>query len=271
MTASHTERPSQELPIPSRGPVFPRFSFPLVDRALRTRPATVLDLRAETPTILSLRLTRPASFDHSAGQHVMLRLDTSRGPDMRPLSIASDPHSDELEFATRIGPSAFKRAFKALRPGDQVKVSRPLGSFAYDPGSPAVMIAGGIGITPLRSILSTLSTSKRPVPPVRLLFANRGLEEVPYRDDLERLAHLNPELRITWVLPEEPVPSPSGDVLAGRIDHDLLSQVNVEHPDATYYVTGPASMVADMAAAIRDIGVPKSRIRQSRQTFPLSH
>lgn len=265
-----TKRQSRQLLARGRGPVLPPFAFALVDRALGTRRATVLDVRAETPTIFSLRLERPPGFTYSAGQHAIVRLATQQGPDMRPLSIASMPEADELEFATRSGPSAFKQAFLRLRPGDHLKVSRPMGTFAFDPQRPAVMVAGGIGITPLRSMLLTLAKTHRVRQPVRLLFANRSLDEVPYRTDLERLADQHSQLRITWVLRDVPATSPRGEVLAGRIDHDLLSRVAAEHPEAMYYVTGPTSMVTDMATVIRDIGVPKSRIRQAKQTFPLS-
>ena len=267
---TNTKRHRGEQPVRSRGPVLPPFAFALIDRALGTRQATVLEVRAETPTIFSLRLARPPGFTHSAGQHAMVRLATQHGPDMRPLSIASMPGADELEFATRNGPSAFKQAFLGLRPGDPVKISRPLGAFEFDHDRPAVMVAGGIGITPIKSMLSTLAPTPRTRQPVRLLFANRSLDEIPYRKHLERLAEQHCELRITWVLRDLPATSPRGEVVAGRVDHDLLRRVAAEHPGAVYYVTGPAPMVTDLTTQIRDIGVPKSRIRQSRQTFPLS-
>lgn len=270
MTRSDTRRLPHELPVRGRGPVLPPFTFAVIDRALGTRRATVLGVRAETPTIVSLRIARPAGFTHSAGQHVMLRLATQQGPDMRPLSIASMPDADEVEFATRIGPSAFKQAFSNLRPGDQVKVSRPMGDFAYDPDRPAIMVAGGIGITPLRSMLMTLARTRRTGQPVRLLFANRSLEEAPYRADLERLVQLHPELHVTWIVRDLPAGSPNGDVLAGRIDHALLRRVSEINAGAIYYVTGPADMVKAMTAVIHDIGVSKHQVRQSRQTFPLS-
>jgi ferredoxin-NADP reductase len=271
MNTSGTRRQSQELAARGRGPVLPRFAFSVIDGVLRTRTATVVNVIAETPTIFSLRVQRPPEFRHVAGQHLMLRLQTRQGPDMRPLSIASMPDSDELEFATRAGPSAFKRAFMELRPGDRVKVSRPLGTFSFDRTRPAVMVAGGIGITPLRSMLLTLATEAGDSQPVHLLFANRSPEEIPYRVELERLAQLYSGLRITWVLPETPTPSLGGEVLTGHIDRGVLSRVAAENPRAIYYVTGPARMVDDMTAVLRDIGLPKSHIRQSRQTFPLSH
>ncbi len=96
-----------------RGPVAPRLLFPLIDGLVGARPATVLEVRAETPTILRLRLEPPAGFHHHAGQHAVLRLHTDQGPDLRPLSIASPPDANVLEFATRIGPSAYKQAFAA--------------------------------------------------------------------------------------------------------------------------------------------------------------
>jgi hypothetical protein len=79
-------------------------------------------------------------FHHDPGQHAVLRLHTDQGPDLRPLSIATPPDTDELEFATRIGPSAYKQAFAALQGGDRVKVSRPMGSFRLDPTRPAMMV-----------------------------------------------------------------------------------------------------------------------------------
>ena len=64
--------------------------------------------------------------------------------------------------------------------------------------------------------------------------------------------------------------APSGQVINGRIDLDCLAQQQEELPDAIFYVTGPAAMVQAMRQMLRSIGLPKSRIRQSRQTFPLT-
>jgi ferredoxin-NADP reductase len=251
-----------------RGPVAPRFLFPLIDGLLGARPATVLEVRAETPTILRLRLQPPPGFHHHPGQHAVLRLRTDQGPDLRPLSIASPPDANVLEFATRIGPSAYKQAFAALQAGDRVKVSRPMGSFRLDPTRPAVMVSGGIGITPLRSILGAAAASGHTAP-IRLLFSNRTAEEIPFRVELDQLArHL--DLRITWVLSASVAGAPSGDVLAGRIEASHLREQLRQLPDAVVYLTGPAAMVDDLTGMLRRIGLPRSQLRRSRQTMPLS-
>jgi glycine betaine catabolism B len=252
-----------------RGPLAPRFLFPLIDGVLGTRPATVLEVRAETPTISRLRLERPAGFHHDPGQHAVLRLHTDQGPDLRPLSIASPPDADELEFATRIGPSAYKQAFAALQGGDRVKVSRPMGSFRLDPTRPAVMVSGGIGITPLHSMLTAAAASGHSAP-IRLLFSNRTTEEIPFRFELDQLARRHPGLRITWVLSASAAGAPSGDVLAGRIEVGHLREQLRQLPDAVFYLTGPAAMVDDLTGMLRRIGLPSSQLRRSRQTMPLS-
>jgi ferredoxin-NADP reductase len=269
MTQVNNQLPP-DIAVQGRGPVAPPFAFPIIDRLLGMRRTAVLDVRAETPTILSIRLERPPRFDYRAGQHAMLRVITDQGPDFRPLSLASAPQAAQLEFATRIGPSAFKHAFVALRPGDQVKVSRPMGSFRFDPSRPAVMVAGGIGVTPVKSMLTAAVVSRHRAP-IRLLYSNRAVEEIPFRPELEELARAHPDLRITWVLPGPTGGAPNGEVVNGRIDLDRLAQQKKELPDAMFYVTGPTAMVQDMRKMLRDIGLPNSRIRQSRQTFPLSH
>ena len=259
----------QDLIVQGRGPVAPPFAFPIIDRLLDMRRSAVLDIRTETPTILSVRLDRPPGFNYRAGQHAMLRLATDQGPDFRPLSIASAPQAPWLEFATRIGPSAFKQAFHGLRPGDQVKVSRPMGSFGFDLSRPAVMVTGGIGITPVKSML-TAAVSSGHGAPIRLLCSNRAVEEIPFRPEFEELARAHPDLRITWALQGPTVGAPSGEVVNGRIDLARLAQQKQELPDAMFYVTGPAAMVQDMREMLRGIGLANSRIRQSRQTFPLT-
>jgi ferredoxin-NADP reductase len=255
--------------VTGRGPVAPRFLFPLIDGLLGARPATVLEVRAETPTIMRLRLEPPSGFRHHPGQHAVLRLRTDQGPDLRPLSIASPPDADELEFATRIGPSAYKRAFAALEGGDRVKVSRPMGSFRLDPSRPAVMVSGGIGITPLRSILGAAAASGHNAP-IRLLFSNHTAEEIPFRLELDQLARRHLDLRITWVLSESAAGAPTGDVIAGRIEVDHLREQLRQLPDAVVYLTGPAAMVDDLTEMLRRIGLPSSQLRRSRQTMPLS-
>jgi ferredoxin-NADP reductase len=259
MTATSVS--GSERTLPARSPVAPGFAFPLIDRVVGARPTRVLGIDALTPTMQRLRIERPDGYRFRAGQHALLRLGTDQGPDLRPLSLAGPPDGDHLEFATRVGTSAFKRAFVGLRPGDVVKVSRPMGGFAYDVTRPAVLVAGGTGITPLRSVLLAGAAAA----PVRLLFSNRTADEIPFADELTHLARRHPDLTITWVLTAPAPGTLPGPVHAGRISADLLDRQAAELPDALFYVAGPAALVSDVSTMLRSVGVAPRRIRSVTQ------
>jgi ferredoxin-NADP reductase len=263
---------SPEVPAPERGPIAPPFAFPVIDRLLRARPARVLAVDPLTPTVVRLVLSRPPGYRFRAGQFALLRLATSQGQDMRPLSLAGPPDADTLEFATRAGTSAYKQAVLRLAPGDEVKVSRPLGAFRYDHERPAVLIAGGLGITPLRSVLLQLQQLQQlqqddsvPSAPVSLLFSNRDAAEIPFRDELSELAQRHPNLKITWVVTSPISPLPAGTAHRGHIDGSLLRVHADEVPDALFYVSGSPSMVADTVAELGRLGISRRRIRKVAQ------
>ncbi len=94
--------------------------------------------------------------------------------------------------------------------------------------------------------------------PLRLLFSNRTAEEIPFRQELEQLSRVHPDMRITWVVSSR----------TGRITAEQLRRHVDELPDAVFYVTGPASLVTDVVATLRATGVPRARIRLSKQTLP---
>ncbi len=193
-------------------------------------------------------------------------MGTNQGPDLRPLSLAGAPDRDHLEFATRAGTSAFKQAVLALRPGDLVKVSRPMGGLTYDPSRAAVFVVGGIGITPVRSLLLAAGTSTAQAP-IRLLFSNHSAEEIPFADELADLYSRREDLSITWVLTSPSALALPGPVRGGHVTEELLHKQAAELPDAMFYVTGPATMVSDVHAMLRNIGVARGRIRSVAQGY----
>ena len=263
---TYTDHVALPSTAPARGPRVPKFAFPVIDRIVAAQATRVLSLDALTPTIVRLRLERPAGYEFRASQHALLRLTTNQGPDLRPLSLAEAPDSDHLEFASRAGTSAFKQAVLALRPGDLVQVSRPMGGLAYDPTRAAIFIVGGIGITPVRSLLLAPGTSTAQAP-IRLLFSNHAAEEIPFADELAGLDSQRNNLSITWVLTVPSELAMPGPVFGGHVTEHLLHQHAAELPDAIFYVTGPATMVSDVRAMLKNIGVRRGRIRSVAQGY----
>jgi glycine betaine catabolism B len=78
------------------------------------------------------------------------------------MSLATSPTRPHLEYAVRLSDSPYKLAFAALQPGDEVLVCGPIGDFVLHEMRPAILIAGGIGMTPLKAWPSTPPTGRCP-------------------------------------------------------------------------------------------------------------
>jgi ferredoxin-NADP reductase len=260
-TDLHTVSPITRV---GRLPVAPRWAFPALDRAVGSRSARVADIRTLAPGTVHLRVDRPEGFRFRAGQFALLQVSTPWGPDLRPLSLAGSPDGEAIEFATRVGSSAFKHALFSLGPGDEVKVSRPIGGLPYDPDRPAVLIAGGMGITPLRSLMLSAAAVEASAP-IHLLFSNRHWDWIPFRTELASEERMRANLRITWIQ-TSPIGVPQDtNVHHGRITGDLLERELRTTPDAVFYVAGPAPMTADVTRTLRELGVPGKRVHRATQ------
>lgn len=166
---------------------------------METVATEVLSVREETPTVRSVRLRRPPDFGFQASQAA--RLILQRGALAHPFSIASGPERPYLEFAARRSASDFKRAFFALQPGDEVEILCPKGRFFLEEGAPAVLVAGGIGITPMKSMLEHAGDAGLSTP-ITLLYGSHAPGEIAFREAIEELAHRNPRARVVYTVSE---------------------------------------------------------------------
>lgn len=228
--------------------------------------AEVLESRPLTPTSHHIRITRHSEFAFEPVQYTKLSLDTGSGDgsfdDSRPMSLASSPTREYLEYGVRVSESAFKQTFVDLEPGDEVLVEGPRGDFVLDSDRPAVLVAGGIGITPLKGMAEYAADERLEVP-VRLLYSNRTRDEIAYRDELESLAESNPRFEITYTLTREPNESEwSGR--RGRIDRSLLETVGRELATPVFYLCGTPGMVRGMRETLRSMAIPSERIQYER-------
>lgn len=224
-----------------------------------SKSVTILETKDQTPTIRSIRVTKPAGFSFQVSQAMKLTLDVEEGRDWHILSIASSQTRDYLEFAIRNSESPFKRAFYLLKPGDEIRVSGPIGHFSLESDRPGIFITGGIGITPFKSIIEYATDSGLPTP-LTLVYGNRSPDEVAYKEQLDELAQTNGNLRIVYTV-SQPSPELTWDHRVGRIDGDLLDEVVAGGGDAIYYLAGPPSLVFELGEMVAAIGVPPERIR----------
>jgi ferredoxin-NADP reductase len=200
---------------------------------------------------MAFHLEKPRGFEFRAGQFVNVTLLDPPEMDSqgatRTFTLATAPHESELVVATRIRASAFKRVLANLPQGTDVRLEGPMGSFLMrkDSARAGVCLAGGIGITPFRSILRQLAKEGF-AHPVYLFYSNRRPEDAAFLKELDDLATSN---RNFIFIPTMTGVEGSKSEWHGErklIDRDMLAQHCREWKGATFYAAGPPSMVAAM-------------------------
>jgi ferredoxin-NADP reductase len=219
----------------------------------------VLESRALTPTTHMIRVEKPATLAFRPVQFCGLELVTSEGNVEYPMSLATAPTRPYLEWAARIvSASPWKRAFAALKPGDEVEVDGPYGHFVLDESRDAVFVAGGIGITPLKGMAEYLADTRSPRRSV-MLYSNRDQSEIAYRAELDALEKANPSFRVVHTLTREPEGTGwSGK--RGRIDVPMIQDAARGLADPTFYLCGVPEMVRTAGQGLLGAGVAQDRI-----------
>jgi ferredoxin-NADP reductase len=230
-------------------------------------PATVTELMEETPQARTLRFDVPGWPGHQAGQHVDVRLTAEDGyVAERSYSIASSPEDQGLALTIeRIDDGEVSPyLIDVLRVGDQLELRGPIGGYFVWEASmdgPLMLVAGGSGIVPLRSMLRHRAAAGSTVP-VRALYSSRTLDEVIYRDEIERLSAAG-EVDVRFTLTRGQPDGWSG--YRRRIDRDLLREF-VWDPEARplVYVCGPTALVEVAADGLVQLGHDPGLVKTER-------
>jgi ferredoxin-NADP reductase len=218
----------------------------------------VLESQPLTPTAHLIRATRPADFAFRASSAVRLTLQTTEGAQTHPVSIASSPARNYLEWIVRISDSAWKQAFAALKRGDEFQIEGPRGSFFLEADRPAVLVAGGIGITPFKSMIEYAADVQLETP-ITLLYSSKTPDEIVCNDDLAALAQKNPHLHIIHTLTRL-APGHLWNGRVGRISLELVREISEKQPDALYYICGTPAMVHHTIELLHALEVGDDRI-----------
>jgi ferredoxin-NADP reductase len=204
--------------------------------------------------------TNGASYEFRAGQHADFVFG-SESDNSRTFSIASSPLDKEpIMIAMRMRKTVFKSALKAAPLGTKFIVSRPRGSFTLhrDITRPAVFVAGGIGIAPIRSILQS-ATQERLPHKLYLFYSNREADDAAFIEELQGLVVQNSNFTF--------VPTVTGHkTLAwpyekGRINREMLTRHLFLFNGPIYYIAGPSGIVTAMTDLLVSSGVSPDDMR----------
>jgi ferredoxin-NADP reductase len=240
-------------------------------------PSTLASRQRVAEGTEAFHFTRPGGLDFTPGQALELLLPAGAvdaAPSGHAFSIVSAPFEREVVIATRMRDSAYKRALAALQPGASVQLDGPFGELVLDDGTrPAVLIAGGIGITPFVSMLRH-AARERLARPLALVYSNRRPQDAAFLDELVSLARQAPGFRLHATMTGIAAATQAWSGLARRIDADMLASAArsvgaaaVAPRDGAsrvaaplWYVAGPPGLVAAATMALDDLGVPEADV-----------
>ena len=219
---------------------------------------------------LEFRFPKPPSMTFKAGQFMDLTLvhppETDAEGNTRGFSINGAPDDPELIFTTRLRDTAFKRVLRSLPLGTGVQIDGPFGSFILHnkESRPAVLLAGGIGITPFRSFARRAAHEKLSHR-ILLIYANRRPEDAPFLDELYGLERLNPRFTFVPTMTRMSDSQASWTGETGRIDGGMIlrhARRSATSANAIYYIAGPPQMVAGLHAIVSSLGIDEDDIRR---------
>ena len=215
---------------------------------------------------MAFHVEKPEGFDFKAGQFgdytLLSPSETDAEGNTRGFSLASAPYEADLMFATRMRDTAFKRVLKTMEVGTEITLDAPYGSFTLHNNAkiPAVFLTGGIGVTPVRSIV--LQAAHDNLPHKIFLFdSNRRPEDSAFLDELKNAQQQNPNYTFVGTMTEMEKSAQNWDGETGYITKAMLEKYVGDLTLPIYYVAGPASMVTAMRRTLNEAGVDDDNIR----------
>lgn len=205
----------------------------------------------------SFYFARPSTFEFISGQYIKMILNIEN-PDERGISrfftIASSSTEDMFMITTRIIQSSFKKTLAALPIGAKVQMRGPHGTFVLDEKDARqhIYLAGGIGITPARSMLVYMR-DKNLNTPMTLIASFSERSELIFYDELNSL--VNKVRKVVYIVTAE----------EGRIDEGKIRK-NAQELNSLFYISGPAGFVGAMKNLVKSIGVREENVKA--EDFP---
>jgi ferredoxin-NADP reductase len=213
---------------------------------------------AETDTITSFYFKPENPVQYTAGQFIELTVPHDNPDDRgikRWFTLASSPKDEFLQITTRVIPeaSSFKRTLNSLEPGEKLVISEPMGDFVLPKlqQTPLIFVAGGIGITPMHSMLAWIMQTgeKRPI---KLLIGVRTEDDIIFQDLFEKAN------QHATIIVSDPSESWGGE--RGRLTAELILGLEKPTDDTLIYVSGPEPMVEGLEKELLAAGVNRSQL-----------
>lgn len=232
----------------------------------------VSGITVETPDTKTFRfdLGENKPFDFVPGQFVILSTELWNpkknriGPVLRAFSLSSSPlERDWIEITARRYPGGRMTQWlhDTVRVGQAITVKGPQGDFVFDgkESNEVVLVAGGIGVAPYRSIIRyLLETGYEGT--VRLIYSARTSGDFAFKAELDRLQSLHPNFRCLYTVTRK---DEGWAGRTGRIDRTVFNEA-LTNTETRYFICGPDAMIREVRELLDSLGVPLHAVRAER-------
>ena len=220
---------------------------------------------------MAFHFEKPRGFSYKAGQFADYTLinppETDAEGNTRGFSLASAPYEDDLMSATRMRDTAFKRVLKTMPLGTKLTLDAPYGSFTLHNNAaiPAVFVTGGIGVTPVRSIVLQ-AIHDQVAHRIFVVDSNKRPEDAAFLNDLNKPHEKNPHYTFVGTMTAMEKSHREWHEETGHMTKAMLSKYIDDLTLPIYYIAGPQGMVAAMRKTLNESGVNDDNIRTEEFT-----
>lgn len=214
-----------------------------------------------TCNIKTFRFGLEEDVPFKPGQYLMLTLQVGGKNMSKPFSISSSPtERGYIEFTKKMSDSDYSKALNSLAIGQECLIRLPMGSFTCEGEFPTVaFLCGGIGVTPVRSMVKYAVDMQLPVDMV-VLYSSRNPECVVYRDEFAAMRRAHRGLKVVYTLTR--CDKGIEGCRTGEIDEEMIREEIPDYGRRVFYLCGPASMVRALGTVLIDrLAVPAERVR----------
>jgi len=216
---------------------------------------------SRTPTVESFRLSPQKKVDFLPGQFLQVIFDESNPGNKelnKYLSFSCAPGKPYIEFTKRLSASGFSQKLRGLKAGDELLLKAPMGACVFkDSDKKIAFLIGGIGITPVISIIEYINDRKLATD-VCLLYSNRNEDEIAFKKELDGWKAAN-KINISYLVSEcEPKDK---TCYFGVINADVVKERICELHTRLMFIFGPPKMVEAMKALSLELGLSENNIR----------
>lgn len=224
---------------------------------------TLQNRREIARSTIEFTFSKPEGLTYKPGQYAGFTLinptETDAGGITRRFSLLSTPDEAYIRIAMRIQNSAYKRVLNSLPMGSEIKFAGPTGNFTLhdDSNIPAVLLAGGIGITPFYCMAQHAAKQQSPQH-ITLFYGNQSFGDAPYLAELTALQNDNSHFKLVATM-DKPDNVWQGET--GYITHTMIKKYVPDLSTPIFYVCGGPAMVSTLQELLVEMGIENERIK----------